>query len=75
MIKQAWIYYPLTRFTGFTKIAWNLVFKNLQLATNLTQKVLVIFLQQQVPIPVFEDSKRVKSSSLYGGGGNTDVGK
>ena len=58
------------KFTGSS--AWNLVFKNLQLATGNSKGAVDLSSTTGANTVTFENVKS-QGSSLYGGGGNTDV--
>ena len=58
------------KFTGSS--AWNLVFKNLQLATGNSKGPIDLSATTGANTVTFENVKS-QGSSLYGGGGNTDV--
>lgn len=58
------------KFTGSS--AWNLVFKNLQLATGNSKGVVDLSSTAGFNTVTFENVES-QGSSLYGGGGNTDV--
>ena len=67
MIKQAWIYYQITlKFTGSS--AWNLVFKNLQLATGNSKGAVDLSSTTGANTVTFENVKvKVRPSMVVAG--------